>query len=101
MSYHHTQVQAQIAAVLIALDRSSEEVCPAVRESINNLASTADVFAFGRVGDVIAFEPLAHYVINPVEGSPPEFVAVELSGVRALRDDGSVRTLSRALVRGV
>lgn len=99
MSYQTAQVQDQIAAVLIAMERSSEEVCPALRESINHLAYKASVFAFGRVGDVVAFEPFAHYVTDNPTDKVPEFVTILMSGVRAVRDDDSIKVLSRAIVK--
>jgi hypothetical protein len=99
MTYQLHEVQQQLATVLLALERSSEEVCPSVRASVNHLAFKANVFTFGTVGDVVAFEPFAHYVIDDADGKVPEFVTIVLSGVRAVRDDDSVKVLSRALVK--
>ena len=100
MSYHQHQVQQQLAAVLISMERSSEPVCPALRASINHLADKAKVFMFGKVGEVVAFEPFAHYVIDDDDGKVPEFVTIVFSGVRGLRDDDdAVKVLSRALVK--
>jgi len=99
MSYI-TDVQDQIATMLSALQYYKDEGDSTWLEStIHNVAHYGRVEMFGEVGGMDTFKPLEHFVINPEEGVP-EFVLIEVSGVRAVREDGSHRILTRALVKG-
>jgi hypothetical protein len=94
-------VQDQIAAVLQSWERHKQtgDSNAELEAAINYLAHKANVKTFGRVGEVVAFEPFAHYVIDPIEGKAPELVTIVTFGVRAEREDGSLRVISRALVK--
>jgi hypothetical protein len=69
-----------------------------VDAAIDYLAMKANVEVFGVEGEKVPFEPLAHYLVNP-SGNEVTDVEVVLFGVRAIRDNGSHRILSRALVK--
>ena len=68
-----------------------------VEHLLNYLATKASVETFGTEGEVTQFAPFEHYVIDHT-GEEVREVAVVLIGTRAIRDNGSTRTISRALV---
>jgi hypothetical protein len=67
---------------------------------IKSIAREAQVQTFGTPGEVVAYEPLQHFLNGDI-GKPLTAVKVLVSGARALRDDGSVRVLVRAIVAPV
>lgn len=100
MTYELKQIQDQVAAVLHAWDRNRDANSSAeVNAAIEHLANVAKVKTFGRVGDVVEYEPFSHFLIDgEISGTDVVIVAF---GVQGERDDGSLRLLSRALVKNV
>jgi hypothetical protein len=95
-------VHDQVAALIQAWHffKKGEGCVEGMDAAINHLAMKANVEVFGVEGETVPFEPFAHYVINP-SGNEITDVEIVLFGVRAIRDNGSHRILSRALVKQV
>jgi hypothetical protein len=68
-----------------------------VEHLLNYLATKASVETFGAEGELTTFKPFEHYVIDHT-GEEIREVAVVLRGTRAVRNNGSTRIISRALV---
>lgn len=98
MSYQLSQVQVQIAALMLAWEdyKTGNTSAEAVENAITYLGSKASVEAFGTEGEQVPFSPFEHYLpTHAVEN-----VVIERAGIRAVREDGSHKILTRALVKG-
>ena len=93
-------VHDQIAALLQAWHyfKKGEGSVEEMDAAIDYLAMKAKVEMFGVEGEQTTFKPFEHYLVNP-SGDEVTDVEVVLFGVRAIRDNGSHRVLSRALVK--
>ena len=100
MSYQLSQVQVQIAALMLAWEdyKTGNTSAEAVENAITYLGSKASVEVFGNEGEQVPFEPFEHYLIDKPHAV--EDVVIERAGIRAVREDGSHKILTRALVKG-
>ncbi|MBY0437039.1 MAG: hypothetical protein K2W80_02520 [Burkholderiales bacterium] len=95
-------LQEQLGALLVAWDVLHDGVSdPAtgreVAALIELVARKANVERVGTHGEIVPFQPLQHYLAAP-SPTPPSQVRIEVPGVRAMRNDGSYRLLTRAVV---
>ena len=99
MTHHITAIQDGVGDTLLAWHRfkAGQGSMAEVEHMLNYLATKASVETFGTEGEVSKFKPFEHYMIGVTEGEIKE-VAVVRKGARAIRDDGSTRTITRALV---
>jgi len=99
MSNQMVSIQDRVGDTLLAWHRfkAGQGSMEQVEHLLNYLATTASVETFGTEGEVTQFAPFEHYVIDHT-GEEVREVAVVLIGTRAIRDNGSTRTISRALV---
>lgn len=99
MSYQLSEVQWQIAALMLAWDnyKTGNTSAEAVENAITYLASKASVETFGTEGEQVPFEPFEHYLIDKPHAV--ENVVIEIAGIRAIRENGSHKILTRALVK--
>lgn len=94
--------QDQVAALLGAWDALSTKLAdPAGTREVESLlqlvASKVNVDRLGTRGEIVPFQPLQHYLIT-ASAAPPSNVRIQTPGVKAVRNDGSYRVLTRALV---
>ena len=99
MTHHITAIQDGVGDTLLAWHRfkAGQGSMAEVEHMLNYLATKAAVETFGTEGEVTQFAPFEHYVTDH-DGSPVTEVAVVRIGSRAIRDNGSTRTITRALV---
>ena len=92
------EVQDSVAALLTAWCRykNGEANEAEISQWLDVLANKVNVEMFGNVGAVVPFKPFEHYPITPIETNEVKVYAL---GVRAMRDDGSYRVLTKALVK--
>jgi hypothetical protein len=98
-------MQDHVASMAIAWDALRRQLPdPAVGEEVSNLTEIllreARLERIGQVGDVVAFQPLEHYLAETAN-QPPTQVRVAVPGVRAQRSDGSQRLVTRSVVIAV
>ena len=99
MHAHITAIQDVIGDTLLAWHRfkTGTSSMAEIENLLNYLATKAAVETFGTEGEITKFAPFEHYVIDH-DGSPITEVAIQAMGSRAIRDNGSTRTITRALV---
>lgn len=99
MSNKMVSIQDRVGDTLLAWHRfkAGTGSMEQVEHLLNYLATKASVETFGTEGELTTFKPFEHYVIDHT-GEEIREVAVVLIGTRAVRADGSTRTISRALV---
>lgn len=99
MHAHITAIQDGVGDTLLAWHRfkAGQGSMAEVEHMLNYLATKAAVETFGQEGEITKFAPFEHYVIDTTD-TPPTEVAVVRLGSRAIREDGSTRTITRALV---
>ena len=99
MTHHITAIQDGVGDTLLAWHRfkAGQGSMEEVEHMLNYLATKASVETFGQEGEITKFAPFEHYVIDHA-GEEVREVAVVRLGSRAIRDDGSTRTITRALV---
>lgn len=99
MHAHITAIQDGVGDTLLAFYRfkAGQGSMAELEHLLNHLAVKAAVELFGRVDEVTKFAPFEHYVIDTAD-TPPAEVVVKAMGTRAIREDGSTRTITRALV---
>jgi hypothetical protein len=95
-------MQEHVASMAIAWDSLRRQLPdPAVGEEVSNLTDIllreARLERIGQVGDVVAFQPLEHYLAETPE-HPPTQVRIAFPGIRAQRSDGSYRLITRSVV---
>ena len=99
MTHHITAIQDGVGDTLLAWHRfkAGQGSMEEVEHLLNYLATKASVETFGTEGEITKFAPFEHYVIDH-DGAEVREVAVVRKGARAIRDNGSTRTITRALV---
>lgn len=95
-------VLEKLAALLIATERmtwqnAQTEDFQDFSAMTKGVARAAGVETFGTVGEVVAYDPLEHF-LDAERGSVQTTVSVRVSGARLIREDGSHRILIRAVV---
>jgi hypothetical protein len=95
-------LQEQLGALLVAWDALRSALPdPVAGQEVTALielaAGKANVERSGARGEIVAFQPLQHYLAEPTS-TPPTQVRIDVPGVRAMRSDGSYRLLTRAVV---
>ena len=96
-----SSMQEQVATLLLAWDAfrlslPNAEIAKEIDYLIESISTKASVERFGQPGDIQAFHPLQHHLLDS-EDSHPASVTIEVPGVRANRADGSFRILIKAL----
>jgi hypothetical protein len=94
------EVQDTVAALLTAwhrykLGKANEAE---VSQWIDLLATRTDVETFGSIGEVVPFKPFEHFPITYINEATTG-VEIDTFGVRAIREDGSHRVLTKAIVK--
>ena len=92
-------VQDTVAALLTAwhrykLGKANEEE---VDQWMDMLATRANIEIFGNIGETVPFKPFEHFPITPINKS--KNVQIVTFGVRAIREDSSLRVLTKAIVK--
>lgn len=92
-------VQDTVAALLTAwyrykLGKANETE---VSQWIDLLATRTNVETFGSIGELVPFKPFEHFPITPINKTTS--VEIVTFGVRAIREDGSHRVLTKAIVK--
>ena len=92
-------VQDTVAALLTAWHRYKlgEANEAEVDQWIDMLATRTNVEMFGNIGETVPFKPFEHFPITPINKS--KNVQIVTFGVRAIREDSSLRVLTKAIVK--
>lgn len=92
-------MQNHIGTLLLAWHRynTGEASEAEVSQAINYFALKANVEMFGSVGDIVPFKPFEHFICDA--NAPTTNVEIDTFGVRAVREDGSHRVITKALVK--
>lgn len=99
MTHHITAIQDGVGDTLLAWHRfkAGQGSMAEVEHLLNHLATKAGVETFGTQGELTSFKPLEHCPAEPVEEGTNEVTVLRM-GARAIRDNGSTRIITRAIV---